>query len=83
MGRSSRSPYTRGGIAALILILLGLGLAGCGGNILGMVLSVGAIYDAERTTPATGVPELDPSRRVSEQDCTQPVDYSLGNLRCK
>jgi hypothetical protein len=34
----------------------------------------------QRTPPA---PELAPDRRVSEQDCTRPVDYSLGNIRCK
>jgi hypothetical protein len=28
-------------------------------------------------------PELDPDRKISEQDCTRPVDYSLGNIRCK
>ena len=27
--------------------------------------------------------ELDPDRKVSEQDCTRPLDYSLGNIRCK
>jgi hypothetical protein len=27
--------------------------------------------------------ELDPERKISEQDCTRPVDYSLGNIRCK
>jgi hypothetical protein len=27
--------------------------------------------------------ELDSERRVSEQDCTRPVDYSRGNIRCK
>ena len=26
---------------------------------------------------------MDPTRRVSEQDCTKPIDYSLGNIRCK
>ena len=34
----------------------------------------------ERTPPA---PPLAPDRRISEQDCTRPVDYSLGNIRCK
>jgi hypothetical protein len=34
----------------------------------------------ERTPPAPG---LAPDRRISEQDCTRPVDYSLGNIRCK
>jgi len=32
---------------------------------------------------ARPVPELDPERRISEQDCTRPVDYSLGNIRCR
>jgi hypothetical protein len=29
------------------------------------------------------VPEMAPDRRISEQDCTKPIDYSLGNIRCK
>ena len=28
-------------------------------------------------------PELAASRRISEQDCSKPVDLTLGNLRCK
>lgn len=28
-------------------------------------------------------PEMDPGRRISEQDCTRPLDYSVGNIRCK
>lgn len=28
-------------------------------------------------------PAMDPTRRVSEQDCSKPVDLSAGNLRCK
>ncbi len=32
------------------------------------------------TTP---VPEMAPERRIAEQDCTQPIDFSAGNLRCK
>jgi hypothetical protein len=28
-------------------------------------------------------PPLDPERKVSEQDCTQPVDLTRGNLKCK
>ena len=28
-------------------------------------------------------PELDPERKVHEQDCTKPIDLSAGNLRCK
>jgi hypothetical protein len=32
---------------------------------------------------ARPVPELDPGRRISEQDCTKPLDLSQGNIRCK
>jgi hypothetical protein len=28
-------------------------------------------------------PELSPSRRITEQDCSKPVDSTSGNLRCK
>lgn len=28
-------------------------------------------------------PEMAASRRISEQDCSKPVDLTLGNLRCK
>ena len=38
------------------------------------------LYDGFWARP---VPELDPHRRVSEQDCTRPLDLSLGNIRCK
>ena len=29
------------------------------------------------------VPEMDPSRRVSGQDCSRPVDLTAGNLMCE
>ena len=32
---------------------------------------------------ARPVPELDPGRKISEQDCTRPLDLSQGNIRCK
>jgi len=32
---------------------------------------------------ARPVPELDPNRKVSEQDCSKPLDLSLGNIRCR
>jgi hypothetical protein len=31
----------------------------------------------------TPAPELAPDRRISEQDCTRPIDLSSGNLRCR
>ena len=28
-------------------------------------------------------PEMAPDRKVNEVDCTKPIDYALGNIRCK
>jgi hypothetical protein len=43
------------------------------------VLAAGVYgYDNSRS-----VPEMAPDRKVSEQDCTKPLDYTLGNIRCK
>lgn len=28
-------------------------------------------------------PAPDPNRKISEQDCTQPIEFDGGNLRCK
>ena len=28
-------------------------------------------------------PQMDPARKVTEQDCSKPVDLQGGNLRCK
>jgi len=42
--------------------------------------SFGGPYGAFWARP---VPELDPGRKISEQDCTKPIDLSQGNLRCK
>jgi hypothetical protein len=34
-------------------------------------------------TPTAALPELDPERRVNEQDCTRPIEDTSANLRCK
>jgi hypothetical protein len=52
----------------LFLLFATLGFAKDGGGGLG-----------ERKPPAP----LDPSRTVSEQDCSKPIDPQAGNLRCK
>lgn len=62
-------------------------LAGC---VPGMMAAV-IVVDHELGGPRERSPSLSPppppemaaERKVSEQDCTQPVDYSLGNIRCK
>ena len=53
------------------------------------VIAGSSTYDDARATPFTGLgelrrpPEMAPDRKVSEQDCTKPLDYTLGNIRCK
>ena len=62
-----------------------------GGTALAALLGLSVLfgsYAVERgseipTASSQYVPELDPGRKVSEQDCTKPVDYTLGNIRCK
>ena len=53
-----------------------------------MALVAYTLYGIDSETGFLGpdsryVPELDPSRRVSEQDCTKPIDFTRGNIRCK
>lgn len=45
----------------------------------------GSLGASDRTIRGGSLPapELAPDRRISEQDCTQPIDWSRGNLRCK
>ena len=53
--------------------------------LLGLSILAGGAFEAERAghEVANAAPPLAPQRRVSEQDCTRPIDHSLGNLRCK
>lgn len=69
----------------------GRGLA----TLFGLSILAAGIYEAERVRYFTNpfvtlsnnspefAPELAPDRKISEQDCTKPLDYSLGNIRCK
>lgn len=43
--------------------------------------SFSTFTDWFRGTPPA--PALDSDRRVSEQDCSRPVDVTQGNIRCK
>ena len=57
--------------------------------VIGLTVIAGGTYYDERQNPFTGLgeprrpPEMAPDRKVSEQDCTKPLDYTLGNIRCK
>jgi hypothetical protein len=63
--------------------------------LFGLSILAAGIYEAERTryfvnpfVTMSGnspdvAPPLAPDRKISEQDCTLPLDLSLGNIRCK
>ncbi|HEV3009635.1 MAG TPA: hypothetical protein VGX52_11415 [Burkholderiales bacterium] len=58
--------------------------------LLGLSILAAAVVETERGRYSTGStfgtrydPEMAADRRISEQDCTKPLDYSLGNIRCK
>lgn len=41
-------------------------------------------WNATSTAAAAApVPPMDPKRKITEQDCSKPVDLDGGNLRCK
>lgn len=43
----------------------------------------GATSTPTTTDASRSAPELDKDRKVTEVDCTKPVDPSAGNIRCK
>ena len=45
-----------------------------------LVIGTAAIAEGSGPQP---VPEMAPARTVALQDCTKPVDLSIGNLRCR
>jgi hypothetical protein len=71
-------------------ILLAMLLGGCTvhigtdsrtATVIGLGIVAVGIYGYETARDPT--PQLAPDRKVSEQDCTRPIDPTLGNLRCK
>jgi len=67
------------GCSAFVQIDAGRGLA----TVFGLSMIAAGIYSEEKGSASREAPPLDPQRRVSEQDCSKPVDYTLGNIRCK
>ena len=54
------------------------------GTLFSIVFLGGVSYESERVTQRSAqVPDLDPSRRVIEQDCTKPIEDSSANLKCR
>ena len=57
-------------------------------TVMGVALFAGAVYELSTNgldygSSSRKPPEMDPDRRVSEQDCTKPLDFTRGNIRCK
>lgn len=57
------------------------------GIVVAVLLAEGVRYylrgDDGTMTPLDYIPEPDPARAISEQDCTGPVNLELGNLMCR
>ncbi len=54
------------------------------GALIAIGVLAGASYGSDRAMPPSArVPELDPTRRVVEQDCTKPIEEWSANLRCR
>ena len=69
---SNLQVHTSGGLATVF----GLGVLAAG------------VYEVSRgglsfANDTSRPPEMALNRKVSEQDCSKPLDYSLGNIRCK
>jgi len=49
------------------------------------VFLAGVSYESDRDVArqSTPVPDLDPSRRVLEQDCTKAIEDWSANLKCR
>ena len=66
-----------------IAILLAFLAAGCASNS-DMSYRERPAYDTGLTVKEReAVPPLDPKRKISEQDCSRPVEVAGGNLMCK
>jgi hypothetical protein len=74
-----------------IMATTAIALAGCGAPV-GTAIVVGVMAaDAahyygigpDGKTPMYRAPAPDPTRSINVQDCTQPVDFSAGNLLCR
>ncbi|HJT62458.1 MAG TPA: hypothetical protein VJ797_12360 [Burkholderiales bacterium] len=55
---------------------------------LGLSILAASVYEVSRgglsfANDTSRPPEMDPNRKISEQDCSKPLDYTLGNIRCK
>jgi len=71
-------------LAVLFLVAVAAGCSGTGGRF-----DPGEVGKRDSGTAANPVvqegyvPPMHPDRKVSEQDCSRPVDTGGGNLKCR
>lgn len=71
-------------LSILLLALLGAGCSGTGGRFdPETVEKRDSMTAANPVVQELKVPDMDPKRKVSEQDCSKPVDIAAGNLMCR
>jgi hypothetical protein len=71
-------------LAGQVQVSTGSGLAA----LFGLTILAAGAYEMTRSGfsfagESARPPEMAPDRKISEQDCSKPLDYSLGNIRCK
>jgi len=81
---SSGAASTTSGGTAISSSSAGLSVQASGSTaaaLIGLGIIAAGMYDMERyrSQPA----ELSPTRLISEQDCTKPIDWTRGNLKCR
>lgn len=54
-------------------------------TLLSVLFLAGVSYESDRAVlpHSAPVPELDPTRRVAEHDCTKPIEDWSANLKCR
>lgn len=77
------------GCAAPAPLIFGASSSSGGAVALGVfagLIIISASTSSERggaTSGSRAAPELSKDRKINEVDCTQPIDPSAGNIRCK
>ena len=71
----------------LLVLALPIALAGCFGewnkDFDSMKRGDDQLFYDVRTTPSTSTREMEPKRKVADQDCAKPFDPAAGNVRCR
>jgi hypothetical protein len=75
----------RGILTIVVMILAAIDLSACAtAVVVGVMAADAAHYNSmgpDGKSPMYRAP--DPARAINAQDCTQPVDFSAGNLLCR